>query len=78
MSRGPDLPGVAPLDFATVDAGAVTGVVEGVGVRVAGLERLVAFKRLADRPRDRLDLEELAARHGELPIVPVPGLDPPG
>lgn len=68
--------GVPPLDYATVDAGAVEGAVDGVSIRVAGLESLVAFKRLAGRPRDRLDLEELAARHGELPIVAVPGLDP--
>jgi len=44
---------------------------------VAGLASLVAFKRLAGRPRDRLDLEELEARHGPLPILPVPGLDLP-
>jgi len=68
--------GVAPLDFASVQAGAVEGEVQGVSVRVAGLASLVAFKRLAGRPRDRLDLDELAARHGELPIVAVPGLDP--
>lgn len=61
-----------------MDAGAIEGTVGGVTVRVAGLESLVAFKRLAGRPRDRLDLEELAARLGELPIVAVPGLDPPG
>lgn len=68
--------GVAPLDFASVQAGAVEGEVQGVAIRVAGLASLVALKRLAGRPRDRLDLEELAARHGELPIVAVPGLDP--
>lgn len=70
--------GEPPLDFATVDDGAIDGTVGGVTVRVAGLESLVAFKRLAGRPRDRLDLEELAARLGELPIIEVPGLDPPG
>lgn len=68
--------GVAPLDFASVQAGAVEGEVQGVAIRVAGLASLVALKRLAGRPRDHLDLEELAARHGELPIVAVPGLDP--
>jgi hypothetical protein len=26
-------------------------------------------------PRDRNDLEELEAFHGELPIEPIPGLD---
>ena len=31
------------------------------------LASLVRRKRLAGRPRDRLDIEELEARHGELP-----------
>jgi hypothetical protein len=47
----------------------------GVPFRYAGLATLVAFKRLAGRPHDRLDLEELEAMHGPLPILPVPGLD---
>lgn len=29
----------------------------------------------AGRPQDRLDLTELEAIHGELPIDPIPGLD---
>jgi hypothetical protein len=37
--------------------------------------RLRDGKRLAGRPRDRNDLEELEAFHGELPIEPIPGLD---
>jgi hypothetical protein len=36
-----------------------------------------ALKRLAGRARDRSDLKALAEEHGELPIVPLPGLDPP-
>jgi len=67
--------GVAPLDFVTVSAGALTADLGDGPFRVAGLESLVAFKRLADRPRDRLDLLELEERHGPLPIVPVPGLE---
>ena len=45
-------------------------------IRVCGLASLVAFKRLAGRSRDRLDLEELRERHGgELPLLDLPGLD---
>ena len=69
--------GVAPLDVASVEAGAVRADLGDGPFLVAGLASLVAFKRLAGRPRDRLDLEELEARHGPLPIVPVPGLDTP-
>ena len=47
----------------------------GVEFRVAGLSSIVAFKRLAGRPRDRNDLAELEEIHGELPIEPLPGLD---
>jgi hypothetical protein len=67
--------GVAPLDFATVAAAALQGDLGDGPFPVAGLESLVAFKRLAGRPRDRHDLLELEQRHGPLPIVPIPGLD---
>ena len=66
---------MAPLDFSTVEAGVITADVRGVRMRFAGLESIVAFKRLAGRPRDRQDLEALAELHGELPIAPIPGLD---
>jgi hypothetical protein len=33
------------------------------------------FKRLANRPGDRVDLERLEQVNGELPIDPIPGLD---
>ena len=56
---GPDLDGVV------ADANAV-----GLPYVVIG-----GFKRLAGRPRDRNDLEELEAFHGELPIDPIPGID---
>jgi hypothetical protein len=70
--------GAPPLDFPSVDADALEATVDGVVVRVCGLASLVGFKRLADRPRDRLDLAELATRHGgRLPILPLPGLDEP-
>ncbi len=67
--------GSPPLDFATVIEGAVTADLGGGPFHVAGLASLVAFKRLAGRPRDHADLAELEAIHGPLPVQPVPGLD---
>jgi hypothetical protein len=67
--------GSPPLDFATVSERADTIEWEGQLVRVAALPSIVGFKRLARRPQDRVDLEELQAIHGELPEEPIPGLD---
>lgn len=67
--------GVAPLDFETVSQNALRADFGESPFLVAGLASLVAFKRLANRPEDRRDLEALAEIHGELPIEPVPGLD---
>lgn len=67
--------GPPPLDFDTVEAAAIEGSFGGPRFKVAGLRSIVAFKRLAGRPRDRLDLEALAEIHGELPVDPIPGLD---
>jgi hypothetical protein len=67
--------GLAPLDFDTVSAGAMVLEFRGHHVAVANLESIVAFKRLANRPQDRRDLEELKKLYGTLPTVPVPGLD---
>jgi hypothetical protein len=68
--------GAAPLDFDSVDEGSIEATVDEVLIRVCGLASLVAFKRLAGRSRDRLDLEELRERHGgELPLLELPGLD---
>jgi hypothetical protein len=67
--------GLPPLDFETVRAGAIPADYGGVRIWVAGLRSIVGFKRLADRPRDRNDLIDLAEIHGELPIDPIPGLD---
>lgn len=67
--------GVPPLDFATVAAGAERADLGDGPFLIAGLRSLVSFKRLAGRPRDRLDLEELRALHGELPLERVPGVD---
>ncbi len=67
--------GEPPLDFTSVHDSAIVADVRGVPMRFAGLESLVAFKRLAGRPRDRYDLEALEEIHGPLPIRPIPGLD---
>ena len=67
--------GLPPLDYETVAASAIDGEAGGEPARFAGLSSLVGFKRLADRPQDRRDLEELEALHGELPRVDIPGLD---
>lgn len=67
--------GAPPLDFDTVAKRAMEVEIGGRPARVASLRSVVAFKRLSDRPRDRNDLAELEAIHGELPIDPVPGLD---
>lgn len=68
--------GVPPLDFASVLEDSLVADVRGVSMRFAGLQTIVALKRLAGRPRDRQDLEALEEIHGLLPIVPVPGVDP--
>lgn len=67
--------GLPPLDYATVAANAIDAEAGGQPTRLAGLRSIVGFKRLAARPQDRRDLEELEAFHGELPIDPIPGLD---
>jgi len=67
--------GRPPLDFDTVSSRADTVEWEGQKVRVAALPSVVGFKRLARRPQDRVDLEELEAIHGDLPTEPIPGLD---
>ena len=67
--------GLPPLDFETVAARADTVEWKGQQVRIAALPSVVGFKRLAGRPQDKLDLGELEAIHGELPLEPIPGLD---
>jgi hypothetical protein len=67
--------GSPPLDFDTVSDRADTVEWEGQMVRVAALPSVVGFKRLARRPQDRVDLEELEAIHGDLPEEPIPSLD---
>jgi hypothetical protein len=67
--------GLPPLDYDTVAGGAMSIDIGGHPTLVAGLRSIVGFKRLADRPRDRNDLMELEAFHGELPVEPIPGVD---
>ena len=67
--------GLPPLDYETVAGEAFSVEIDGHSAPVAGLRSIVGFKRLAGRPRDRNDLEELEAFHGALPIEPIPGLD---
>jgi hypothetical protein len=67
--------GVAPIDLETAEDGARQANVDGRVVNVTSLPTLVAMKRLAGRPQDRLDLEALETAHGGLPDVQVPGLD---
>ena len=67
--------GLPPLDYETVAARAFEADVAGERAPVASLRSIVGFKRLAGRPRDRNDLEELEAFNGQLPIDPIPGLD---
>jgi hypothetical protein len=67
--------GLPPLDYDTVSKDAIEAEVGSQPARIAGLRSIVGFKRLAGRPQDLRDLEELESFHGELPIEPIPGLD---
>ena len=67
--------GLPPLDYDTVAKRAEETDWDGQTVRIAALPSVVGFKRLAGRPQDRMDLTELEAIYGELPIESIPGLD---
>jgi hypothetical protein len=67
--------GLPPLDYETVAQNAIDADVAGEPAPIASLRSIVGFKRLAGRPADKRDLEELEAFHGELPVEPIPGLD---
>ena len=54
------------LDFATLVRGASTVAILGVPVRVAGIDDLMAMKRAAGRPKDRIELEILGALREEI------------
>jgi predicted nucleotidyltransferase len=42
-------------------AGSIEAVVQGTAVRIAGLDDLIAMKKAAGRPKDRIYVEELEA-----------------
>jgi hypothetical protein len=67
--------GLPPLDYETVAANAIQGSWRDSPFRVASLQSLVGFKRLANRSQDQVDLEALERVNGELPKEPIPGLD---
>jgi hypothetical protein len=54
------------LDFAVLSARAVPATVYGIPLLVAGLDDLMAMKRAAGRPKDRVELEILGALREEL------------
>ena len=54
------------LDFATLERSASTVPILGVPVRVAGIDDLMAMKRAAGRPKDRIELEILGALREEI------------
>jgi hypothetical protein len=54
------------LDFETLSATAVRATTAGARVLAAGLDDLMAMKRAAGRPKDRVELEILGALREEL------------
>ena len=54
------------FNFDTLDQSAAHAPVFGVDVRVAGLDDLMAMKRAAGRPKDRIELEILGALREEI------------
>jgi hypothetical protein len=54
------------LDFEALVGHSIAAEVLGVEVRVASLEDLMAMKRAAGRPKDRIELEILGALRDEL------------
>jgi predicted nucleotidyltransferase len=54
------------LDFEQLIGRAIAVVILGAEVRVAGLDDLIAMKRAAGRPKDRIELEILGALREEI------------
>ena len=54
------------LDFEALAKRSIAAEILGVVVRVAGLDDLIAMKRAAGRPKDRVELEILGALREEL------------
>ena len=67
--------GLPPVSFAEVLASARDDELHGVVIKRADLAHLVALKRLAGRPQDVEDLEQLRAAYGDLPLLPLPGVN---
>lgn len=67
--------GLPPLDYDTVSRRADITEWDGQTVHIAALPSIVGFKRLAGRPQDKMDLTELEAIYGKLPIEPIPSVD---
>jgi len=63
--------GDPPLDFRSGFGDRLTVELDGVEIPVAGLALLTTLKRLADRPQDRVDLDQLERLHGPLPSLPL-------
>ncbi len=59
--------GEVPLDYATMRSRARRSTIDDASVWVVDLATLVTLKRIADRPEDRRDLEQLRVAHGALP-----------
>jgi hypothetical protein len=58
------------LDYEALDRNAVSVEILGIRVRAAGLDDLIAMKRAAGRPKDRVEVEILGALRGELDRLP--------
>jgi hypothetical protein len=54
------------LDYETLRRGASSAEVAGIRVLIAGLDDLIAMKRAAGRPKDRVELEILGALREEI------------
>ena len=54
------------LDYEALERNAVRGEVVGARVSFAGLDDLIAMKRAAGRPKDRIELEVLGALREEI------------
>jgi hypothetical protein len=54
------------LDYDTLLRSAVPAVSNGIAVMAAGLDDLIAMKRAAGRPKDRIELEILGALREEI------------
>ena len=54
------------LDFESLESRSIAAEIFGLNVRVASLDDLMAMKRAAGRPKDRIELEILGALREEL------------